>query len=412
MLRTAVLADDLTGALTSATEVARRTRDVQMIWRTDQVGATRNTVTVANMQTRDLPLGHFERAKKWTRILRDSGIEQFECRMDSTLSGKTFEEVTGILAALDEPRPVIAIPAYPDAGRITRDGVQLVKNLGQDRYLHFEIADQLFRGPADLVVSSQDVRAGTERLSTVIDAECSRKRDARIIIDADRNNDFHSIAAAIDGLVARHHPLTISPGAWLSYRNYREPAQRTLVVIASPTDVNISQMAALADASELFSASIDDAASPGFSEAVARALDARRTVLVSTHGHGEQSMVQRSEDFARDAARTAVQVMTVAENAMKPFSKVVVSGGFAAEKLVELLEPTRITPIEQIGSMCSLSILHFVDDRTPVHMITKGGQMGDTNTLVDLVELPNRSPLLDQLEIRKDRNVSVSHSDR
>ncbi len=191
-----VLADDLTGALGSAARLRAGGLEPVVVWKSEDLPRElRPRAAVVDMRTRDSPAGPRATAAVWAERLRKMGCTRFEQRIDSTFAGTPADELAGLLEGADlRDAVVIAVPAWPDAGRVCRDG----------RIDGVEVAAALFEGPAEVVSPDQleaRVQAGVTRL----------------VVDGEREADLRAAAVAVDRLEHRHTIVTASSGAWLRH---------------------------------------------------------------------------------------------------------------------------------------------------------------------------------------------------
>ena len=130
MGRVAILADDLTGALDTAAPFAAKDDAVTVAWRT---GGGRRPRRL-RLRHRD-PRGAAPTTPRRAVLaclprLRDAGIG-FK-KLDSLMRGNTIEELAACAGSGDFESVVIA-PAFPEQGRITRGGRQIVPARGEAR---------------------------------------------------------------------------------------------------------------------------------------------------------------------------------------------------------------------------------------------------------------------------------------
>src|SRR3954468_2574817 len=227
-----VLADDLTGALGSAARLKAGGLDPVVVWRPEDLREPPRAVVV-DMRTRDAPLGPRATAARWAERLRELGCECFEQRIDSTLRGAPAEELAGLLEGAGKTDAiVVAVPAFPDAGRVCAGGIQA----GVD------VAERLF-GRAQVV--------RPEALRSAIEAGATR-----LVVDGGREKDLLAAAQAVDGLDV----VTVSSGGWLKYHP-RARGEFVLVVLGSNTELNHRQLARLRERGDV--AISADAHAPG-----------------------------------------------------------------------------------------------------------------------------------------------------
>jgi D-threonate/D-erythronate kinase len=379
----AVVADDLTGALVSATRLRQRGLTVEVLWRRDQVSPSLSVdAVVVDMRTRDAGHGHLEQAKAWGRSLIAAGYGRLECRMDSTLRGHAREELAGIVAAFGHTRPlVLAVPASPSAGRTTKRGVQQVHNPSSGTRFAVDVPGVIFGRSAHLVVDSPMIAAGGRHIAERILGARTRSGPTCVVADGEHDRDLAVIAHAANLLAASgQHLITLSPGAWLAHYPRLDDGDFTLVVVGSPTRENLSQQAefqALPHACVLRPVEVldrpDDRLSAG--------LRPGATVIISTVP--DQPDVIRSGEHAKLAATAAVAVLNEAADRGMRCSRLVVTGGHAAQLVIDALGVTGLWPLDQVGPMCSRARISG-GRWDGLALVMKGGQVGDARTLVAL----------------------------
>jgi uncharacterized protein YgbK (DUF1537 family) len=208
-----VLADDLTGALGSAARLKAGGLDPVVVWRPEDLREPPRAAVI-DMRTRDAPLGPRATAARWAERLRELGCERFEQRIDSTLRGAPAEELAGLLEGAGlRDAVVVAVPAFPSAGRVCAGGIQA----GVD------VAERLFGGAE--VVRPEGLRDRIEAGAT------------RLVVDGESERDLLATAEAVDGLDV----VTASSGGWLKYHP-RARGEFVLVVVGSNSALNHRQL--------------------------------------------------------------------------------------------------------------------------------------------------------------------------
>jgi uncharacterized protein YgbK (DUF1537 family) len=363
-----VLADDLTGALASAARLRERGLDPLVVWRANDLpDAFRPRAVVVDMRTRDAPRGPRTTACEWARRLRELGCRRFEQRIDSTLRGAPAEELAGLLEGAGlQDAIVVAVPAFPDAGRICHSGRQRAKGTTRE----VEVAPALFGSEPAEVVAPQAlvdrVRAGAVRRFVVDGAD-----------DADLRATAHHVAALEDDGA----PLvTASPGGWLRHHPAaaRPGPEIVLVVLGSNTALNHRQLDALRAAWPVVVAGTAD---PDW-DAVARG---GRTVVVETIARSEPDDERRDPRLADEAADAAAALLGRAHERGLRCRGVVASGGHMASRLVDALGARRLGVAGEIAPLCPRGVLHG-GPWSGLPVVTKGGLVGEDATLATLVE--------------------------
>ena len=264
-LQIGVLADDLSGALASASRLWGRGLHPLVRWTHDDVLPDADAIVV-DMRTRDGLEAPGRQAHEWGAHLRELGCPRFELRADSTLRGSIRDELQGMLAGVGYRDPwVLAVPAFPDAGRTTVDGMQRIAKSGDE--------------PAPIDVGAHVFGAGSP---TIVDRDCIESGEQHVVafmqrhaqlggrhFVADSTNDEHlSTLANVAHLLesASTELVTVSPGAWLKFHPQRATPRSgfVLVVLSSATEQNQAQLDELvAGTSPVVLGSINDRARVG-----------------------------------------------------------------------------------------------------------------------------------------------------
>jgi len=402
-----VLADDLTGALASAARLREAGLRPVVTWRPQLPTATA-TALVADMRTRDYGSDPCERARTWARHLVALGCARVELRIDSTLRGEPAAELRGVLAALGGPpdpggppgpgRPhaggglaapggadltVLAVPAFPSAGRVVRDG--LLEVAGQDiPAARCDIARQVFGG-----YRAQAARIGLEVIGAGAGAVAARIREQAgagrrfLVADATCEEHLQAVAEAA-GLIeeeARLRLVTVSPGAWLRYRRPEAPQQRfTLVVLSSKTAANEAQLRTLTRTHRCLVLSARDVL------AGRRQLDIPAWPAVVVVETLSEAASDPAEAWVLSvlASRAASHVLDEATAAGAACQGAVVGGGQTASALMDALGAGWLEAAGELAPLCPLSRVRG-GPYAGLPVVTKGGLVGSGRTLAALV---------------------------
>lgn len=377
-----ILADDLTGALGSAARLRAGGLEPVLVWRPEDLpDGFRPRGVVVDMRTRDAPLGPRETAAEWARRLRALGCERYEQRIDSTLRGHPREELAGLLAGAGlEDAVVVAVPAWPDAGRVCVGGIQR----GASREI--DVADALFGGPAE-IVRPPELLAVVARGAT------------RVVIDGESDADLLAAARAVEALDVP--VVTASPGGWLQYHPLAARADTgfVLVVLGSNTELNHRQLAALLAAPDSVVAGVGavprrhngaTALEPDGHDGIAEdgwAALARggMTLVVETIADSTPDDVRRDPGLADRAADAAAALLGEAHERGLRCRGLVASGGHMASRLVDALGAQRLAVGREVAPLCPRgTVAGGAWSGLPV--ITKGGLVGSDDTLRTLVD--------------------------
>jgi uncharacterized protein YgbK (DUF1537 family) len=352
-----VLADDLTGALGSAARLKAGGLEPVLVWRPgDLPDGFRPRAVVVDMRTRDAPHGPRATAAEWAGRLRELGCERYEQRIDSTLRGHPAEELAGLLdgAGLGDA-PVVAVPAWPDAGRVCVGGVQR----GASREI--DVAQTLFGRPAAVV--------RPEGLAPALAGGADR-----VVVDGETDADLLAAARAVEALEAP--VVTASPGGWLQYHPLAARADTgfVLVVLGSNTALNHRQARALAQARELTEAGDWDGLAAGGG-----------TIVVTTIAGADPDDLRRDPLIADRAADEAAALLGAAHERGLRCRGVVASGGHMASRLVDALGAQRLAVDREVAPLCPRGTVAG-GAWSGLAVITKGGLVGADDTLRILVD--------------------------
>ncbi|ASP33677.1 four-carbon acid sugar kinase family protein [Labrenzia sp. VG12] len=230
-----ILADDLTSAADGAAPfVARGLRASVGLGHVPQTQPQSQAEVIAvDMATRSLPVAEaMARAARFARSLNS-------CRflvktVDSTLRGHVRAEISAAFAASRRQRLVLA-PAFPAAGRVTRDGVQLVAGVpvAESPYANDPVHPVKSSELAELVPDTvQDV--------TILNADTQQELTARVAeIDEPETvlwAGSPGLATALSQLVGAGNSPDTCPGT----------SGDVLVVVGSANPVSADQTARLA----------------------------------------------------------------------------------------------------------------------------------------------------------------------
>jgi uncharacterized protein YgbK (DUF1537 family) len=350
-----VLADDLTGALGSAARLRRGGLEPVVVWRPEDLpDAFDPRAVVVDMRTRDSPAGPRATAREWAQRLRERGCARYEQRIDSTLRGEPAEELAGLLEGAQlSDAVVVAVPAWPDAGRACVGGSQRARGTTRE----IEVAPALFgTEPAEVVgpqALAERVRAGAVR---------------RFVVDGERDEDLRAAADAVD--VLEVPVVTMSPGGWLQWHPVaaRRGGEFVLVVLSSNTALNHRQLDALRE-----------------SGAIADTPEEGGTVLIETIADSSPDDTRRDPRHADDAATAAAALLADAHERGLRCRGVVASGGHLASLLIDALGAHRLSVSGEVAPLCARGMIAG-GAWSGLPVVTKGGLVGDDDTLSALVD--------------------------
>jgi uncharacterized protein YgbK (DUF1537 family) len=367
-----VLADDLTGALGSAARLRDGGVEALVVWRPEDLPeAFRPRGVVVDMRTRDAPRGPRATACEWAQRLRDLGCARFEQRIDSTLRGAPAEELAGLLdgAGLADA-VVVAVPAFPDAGRVCAGGRQRAAGTSREA----EVAPALFGAGAAAEVVTAGALADRVRAGAA----------TRFVVDGAGDDDLRAAAEAVAVLERDGVPLvTASPGGWLRHHPLAagSRAEFVLVVLGSNTANNHVQLDALRGARGTAVVVAADGGEPAWDALE----DGGATLVVETISGSSPDDDRRDPGLADRAADAAAALLGHAHERGLHCRGVVASGGHMASRLVDALDADRLGVAGEVAPLCPRGMLAG-GPWSGLSLVTKGGLVGQDGTLTALVD--------------------------
>ncbi len=266
-----IIADDLTGANDTALQFHKHGCNTQMILDLNAEIANRDLIQcwAISTESRNIPsLEAFEAVEEAAEYMKDSlNIEYFYKKIDSTLRGNIARETIAMLNVLEYDAAII-LPAFPNEGRITVGGYQLLKGIPIER-------TELARDPYNPIYEShiptilkkqlteeEQDSVGLIELKTVIKGagpilmrlnELIREGKSLIVVDAVSTTDIEQ--AVLATVKCPHDILPCGAAAlaqacsnvWLPDARYEGvkktiPELPKLVISGSATDLTASQI--------------------------------------------------------------------------------------------------------------------------------------------------------------------------
>lgn len=136
-----LIADDLTGALDAAIAFATATAPIPVYWRAPEAGMAGSLAIDSG--TRDLDGASARRTvTRLAALLPPIAPGHLFLKLDSLLRGHAAQELAGWQDAAPAARCIIA-PAFPHYGRITRNGVQMLRTPEGDRPVGARLVEDL-----------------------------------------------------------------------------------------------------------------------------------------------------------------------------------------------------------------------------------------------------------------------------
>lgn len=398
----AVLADDLTGAHANAARLSTRGRRATVLWHPDQLVNVPGDVVV-NMRTRDRAEDPAQLSASWTTALLNAGFGQLELRVDTTLRGAAGDELAGVIGSLPRDPFVVALPAHPAGGRTTVDGIQRVDD-ESGSYTIPDTVQRLFGNQPAAVVPLRWMHAGPEaildQLRTHFEAGCRR-----VLLDVTREEHLRFAAEAVHALRTTVADLiTMSSGAWLAFHPPSSLTGVVVGVVASPTSANARQLETLRNRGDVAVLDVDPRSHLDPATVLASVTTSTWAVVLDTTTPIPKEGETPSPGWGASAARAARLVAETLEVAGLPCRGFVATGGDAAAHLVDELEAVALLPDREVEPLCARGQLVGGpwDSRT---FVSKGGVLGDSQTLLRLLEAARTPSLLTENNSAKENHV-------
>lgn len=256
-----IIADDLTGAMDTANEVATRGYETLVVAVPD-ASPPETTVVAVNTESRyTTPADAAEAVRRSVDAVAASVVYE---KIDSTLRGNVGSEVAAALRATAADLAILA-PAFPATGRETWDGVHTVggtpvaetefgadKNGPTSSAVRDRFATQEF--PVERVEGAE-VSSGADRVAARFSAAVERHDQPPIVVcDARTEADLDTIAAA----GGQFDALFVGSGGLAAHIRVNAPADSAgevlqpgpgtpLAVVGSVSDTTLEQLGRVPD---------------------------------------------------------------------------------------------------------------------------------------------------------------------
>lgn len=369
-----------------------------------------------------------ETVKRAVKLFLEHGPSLVSKRIDSTLRGNIGAEIEGVLQAMDETVPpgaeravALVVPSYPDSGRITSGGYLVVHGIPLQRSPIAWDAATPVRSTSvmDIIAEQSDWLCGFVPLKTILAGPGAIRAEAlahwetgcRILVfDAVTNDDITDIAEAF-----RETPfpvVAIDPGPFTAELAAKRIApsgveftDRVLAVIGSTSELTRRQIEALRLAHETHMVRLDckalldsakrEAEIGSAIAAIANAPSSAAILGVCTAERTEDvvSMDQLSKEMNMAPSKISESIntalATVAEQILaRPELKIgglYTSGGEVTVSTIRRLGGRGFSVRDQVVPLAVYG--HLLGGKAPdMPMITKGGFVGDTGSLVQCIE--------------------------
>ena len=421
-----IIADDLTGANDTALQFHLRGASTQILL-SDSVEPLNvlgtQTWAIPTESRNVTPCEAYEKVKQATqRFIDVLKPDYFYKKIDSTVRGNIAIESLGILETLDWDA-VVVIPAFPQEGRTTVGGYHLLKGVPIERTeMARDPHSPIFESHLPTLFKSQlpedchDL-IGTISLSTVMKGagpilmklnELINEGKKLIIADSVSTTDIEQLVLAITKSDSKILPAGTAAAAkafstiWFP-EDASEEIQKTLpelpklVISGSATQITAEQIERLENSGEfvgkLQSISLDmfavlEGVKNELVEAIVAGLSQDNIVMVHT-----SHLMKTFDGFSNESLRaelTKADLANVITDFLAELTRQVIAkkelllitlGGETSYKCCAAINAEQLQLIDQVAPAIALSM-----DHNAQWIVTKSGNLGGPNTLIDILK--------------------------
>lgn len=388
MAKALLIADDLTGAMDSGIQFAQAGIPTR-IWADAgaMVPPEEDGVYVVNTESRHLPPD--QAAAVVEAVCRRSagwGISYYIKKTDSALRGRIGAELSAICRMLGRQQAIF-VPAWPENGRTTRNGVQYLdgvplheSSVGRDVFdpvPQTSIAGILTKDTEIPVYLRRPGEAPAAQGVTVYDGQTRRElhQTARAVMPLADRVVFAGCAGLCGELTALPGLPVCCPDGGDTY-----PLGRVLLVSGSLHPASADQVHYAACVLQYPDMPLPAELYTGaFSRDRADELQARGRTLLKEHGRLLLRACSTGSADAESAAYTAGHLGDLARSLLDEADTLVVFGGDTAMGILRALGSCRLKPVCQIAP--GVVYARLMVGRRQLNFITKAGSLGPTDVV-------------------------------
>lgn len=363
------------------------------------------------------------RTQEAVRWLSGLGCRRFYKKIDSTLRGNWVSETRGMLGELGWELAVVA-PAFPEAGRITVGGYQLVDGqlVQYSAYAHDPLSP-VTESHLPRVMQASGMKVGHIDLSIVmrgweaiageiarsyqsgvrlLSADATRREDLLALAEAIKTTPYRILPVGSAGLAEALVSRSVLAGAELLRKPHPQPLlgsagkRPVLVLNGSANPVSLEQVRAASEGMRILTLDVrqlllaEDDALQRILDPVIQNLLAGRDVLVTAATDREG--VRHDRALARDLGITPGQLGRAIGHGLARLARTVVDqdllvglvvvGGETAASVAAALPDERLEILEEVLPAIPC---HQLLGAIPLRLVTKSGGFGRPDTLLRIV---------------------------
>ena len=423
-----IIADDLTGANDTALQFHLAGANTEIILSSDEnlVPDKKVQAWAIPTETRNiLPEEAYEKVKKIATFMRDKlDVEMFYKKIDSTIRGNIAVETLGMLQVLEMDAAII-MPAFPNEGRVTVGGYHLLKGVPiektemasdphspiYDSHIPTILQKQIGDEYKD-IIGSIELKTVLKGAGPVLNAlnELVKSGKKLIVVDAVSTTDIEQVILALDKCAYKILPCgsagaaqAISKLLFPEYNSDNEimhiKSLPKLVVAGSATQLCANQVKKLIDSDEVdntYSVSLTvndfiDGISDEMYERIINRLNPNTVVIIHASEINQtenlQALLIEHEITKKQFATKIVELLANLTGRLcgeKDFILITV-GGETSFECCNKLKSNTLKIIEAVAPAIPLCI----DDNGQM-IVTKSGNLGNINTLVEILKYIER----------------------
>ena len=409
--RLLITADDLTGALDTGVQFAKKGLSVKVFSLDKEVSFTGAEIVAVNTNSRHLSKEEaYETVRDITERGRAAGVEYFYKKCDSTLRGNIAGELSGMLKGLNEG-VIYFIPAYPKMGRTTKGGVHYINGV--------EISKSVFsKDPLNPIIESDILKMlSSDTPENIYINMCDEKAESYekgiVVFDCETDSELESIATMLKDKGAKVFAGCAGFAEYIT--DIADFEQRTefhkdipdnlFVVSGSINPVTLAQFEYAENSSfKVFTLSEEQRADSPFQGSYGTAMLRDRIIdeLKSNRAVGVRSIKNLSDLNDMNVSKSMETAVSIAKRIGEIASGVIKSSNtntfiIGGDVLFETLKKLAIKEIVPLGEPFPGVVEFEVEvDGIKKHLFSKAGGFGDERIIVRLYEYINSSKTLNQ----------------
>lgn len=236
MLKTVIIADDLTGANDTGAIIAQDGFQVGTVLDRSEISRF-DAFDVLCLSTDSRAVSKeeaYQRIAQAAALFKNNKDLFISKRCDSTLRGNVGVEIDSIIEALGEDVIAVVVASFPDSGRTCVGDYLLVHNvpLEKTEVAHDAISPVTISRVTEIVRQQSKYSVGYVPLSQVMQGADavkeavleSAKTNRVIVVDARTNEDIKAIAKGC--IATKHRFVAIDPGTFTAYTTHELYADR------------------------------------------------------------------------------------------------------------------------------------------------------------------------------------------